>query len=303
MGAVTEVTLPTSVEQEQPVGDFEDYDIDVETMARRRAMLERVLGERPTSSTEPDDSPPRTTEPADSPTRNTELADYTDGIQEILRKPPSPPPPPPTLATLSATERVVATTEASTTALTVASALVTKTSSSTEAATAIVTDTTPTLIAQATDEPRELSIAEKSRLSILKKSQKKDSLKDMSMTKPAVLRQVTLATTGPGGRRAGAGMVNAAMPCSTQRFALVEQQAESDSPELLSRVKSIMRQRLVARARSLRELTDDWDAVVCEYVDDALLLAPDTPLASRTPRASAPAALLLCAALLVSAAC
>lgn len=44
-----------------------------------------------------------------------------------------------------------------------------------------------------------------------------------------------------------------------------------DTPERLERAKMLMRNKLVARARNIQELTDNWDEVICDYIDTSLL--------------------------------
>lgn len=45
----------------------------------------------------------------------------------------------------------------------------------------------------------------------------------------------------------------------------------NDSPERLDRVKRLMRQKLVSDAKNMKDLTDNWDEMVCDYIDTNLL--------------------------------
>ncbi|CAH2103492.1 unnamed protein product [Euphydryas editha] len=107
----------------------------------------------------------------------------------------------------------------------------------------------------------ELSLAEKSRQSILKKAQRKESLKNVTWTtKPPVLMHVTK---------------------KMHTLVMVEPQKHEpefraravfdDSPERLARAKRLMRRKLVSGARSIQELIDNWDEMVCDYIDVSLL--------------------------------
>lgn len=106
----------------------------------------------------------------------------------------------------------------------------------------------------------EPSLAERSRLSILKKAQLKESLGKVTNKKPPVLLQVTsrmptvvmvLTATGDPWHRA--------------------REISGDSPETIEKVKRLMRQKLVASAKSIRDLTDNWDDTVCDYIDVGML--------------------------------
>ncbi|XP_023937456.2 uncharacterized protein LOC112045503 [Bicyclus anynana] len=126
----------------------------------------------------------------------------------------------------------------------------------------IITESTNTTIMSNTTE---LSLAEKSRLSILKKVNRKNEIKDVGLTtKPPVLMQVTqqlhtLVMVEP---------VSLGAP-------VVE-----DTPERIAKAKKLMRQKLMAGARSIHDLTDNWDEMVCDYIDVSLLDA--SPLAYPT---------------------
>ncbi|CAH0684746.1 unnamed protein product [Chilo suppressalis] len=109
---------------------------------------------------------------------------------------------------------------------------------------------------------KELSLAEKSRLSILKKVQRKESGRsELSTKKPPVLLQVTK-------RLPTVVMVE---PPSSQQPWMRAVEIPEDSPQRLQKVRQLMRQKLLADARNIRDLTDNWDDVVCDYVDMSLL--------------------------------
>ncbi|XP_061707859.1 uncharacterized protein LOC133518241 [Cydia pomonella] len=110
---------------------------------------------------------------------------------------------------------------------------------------------------------KQLSIAEMSQLSIMKKAQRRDSVKDeMLKDKPPVLLQVTerLQT-----------VVMVEPPPVTQEPWLRARDIAEDSPERIAKVKRFMRNKLVANARNISELMENWDDTVCDYVDIALL--------------------------------
>lgn len=44
-----------------------------------------------------------------------------------------------------------------------------------------------------------------------------------------------------------------------------------DTPERLEKVKKMMRHKLVAEAKSIHDLTNNWDDMVCDYIDVALI--------------------------------
>ncbi|KAI5644732.1 hypothetical protein NE865_03078 [Phthorimaea operculella] len=110
----------------------------------------------------------------------------------------------------------------------------------------------------------EMSLAEKSRLSILKKAQRKEMLKESATKKPPVLLQVT-------DRRHTLVMVEppTRLPPWRDTAEIVR-----DSPENLLRVKRLMRKKLVDNAKDVHELSENWDDLVCEYVDMSLIEQP-----------------------------
>lgn len=127
--------------------------------------------------------------------------------------------------------------------------------------------TIPTTTKSATaalDKPKngsELTLAEKSRLSIMKKAMRKESLEGGSSTKkPPVLLQVTKKLP----------TVVMVEPPSSEPF-LRAREVFADSPARLDKVKRLMRHKLVANAKNIHDLTDNWDDLVCDYVDMALL--------------------------------
>lgn len=137
------------------------------------------------------------------------------------------------------------------------------TTTTTEAA--ITKSTTPNIT-------NELSLAEKSRLSILKKAQRKESLHlDSPTKKPPVLLQVTKKLP----------TVVMVEPPSSQQPWMRAREVFNDSPERLEKVKQLMRHKLVANAKNIHELTDNWDDLVCDYVDMSLL---DSVSSSNVPR-------------------
>ncbi|KAL0902821.1 hypothetical protein ABMA27_000609 [Loxostege sticticalis] len=137
------------------------------------------------------------------------------------------------------------------------------TTTTTEAAT--TKSTTPNIT-------NELSLAEKSRLSILKKAQRKESLHlDSPTKKPPVLLQVTKKLP----------TVVMVEPPSSQQPWMRAREVFNDSPERLEKVKQLMRHKLVANAKNIHELTDNWDDLVCDYIDMSLL---DSVSSSNVPR-------------------
>lgn len=67
-----------------------------------------------------------------------------------------------------------------------------------------------------------------------------------------------------------------------------------DSPDRIDRVKKLMRHKLVAEARSIHDLTDKWDDLVCDYIDVSMLDSGARAL--RPPRCMIPVfAFLSCA--------
>ncbi|CAK1588113.1 unnamed protein product [Parnassius mnemosyne] len=111
----------------------------------------------------------------------------------------------------------------------------------------------------------DLSLAEKSRLSILKKAQLKEGLMDKRATvKPPVLMQVsqkmnTVVMVEPRKQNLNVNLMGSLGG------------PVSDSPERLARAKRLMRRKLVAGARSIHDLTDNWDEMICDYLDVAQL--------------------------------
>ncbi|XP_046977422.1 uncharacterized protein LOC124543298 [Vanessa cardui] len=106
-----------------------------------------------------------------------------------------------------------------------------------------------------------LSLAEKSRLSILKKAQRKDNLGNVTRTtKPPVLMLVTQQ------------MNTMVMVEHPKKDVLFRARAVfDDSPERIARAKTLMRRKLVSGARRIEDLIDNWDEMVCDYIDVSLL--------------------------------
>ncbi|XP_053624615.1 uncharacterized protein LOC128683236 [Plodia interpunctella] len=152
------------------------------------------------------------------------------------------------------------TTRTTTKTITKTNATRTTTTTTTPTKTTVVTTSSePTLTPGAGDE---LSLAEKSRLSILKKVGQKERQKGGPLTtKPPVLLQVTnnLPT-----------VVLVEKTTSGDPW-LRAREVQDESPENLSRVRALMRSKLVANAKDIRELAEDWDQMVCDYVDVGLL--------------------------------
>lgn len=94
---------------------------------------------------------------------------------------------------------------------------------------------------------------------------------DMPTQKPPVLLQVTHMMP----------TVVMVEPPSSEHPWLRMHDLSEDSPERLEKVKKMMRHKLVKEAKSIHELTNNWDEMVCDYVDVALL---DAPGRSRAPR-------------------
>ncbi|CAK1554047.1 unnamed protein product [Leptosia nina] len=108
----------------------------------------------------------------------------------------------------------------------------------------------------------ELSLAEKSRLSILKKAKKKEGAMSGSVTtKPPVLMQVT-------DRMQTLVMVE---PPGSQLQRMQAREISDDSPDRIARAKRLMRHKLLSNAKNIHELTDNWDELVCDYIDVSLL--------------------------------
>ncbi|KAJ2954566.1 hypothetical protein O0L34_g2853 [Tuta absoluta] len=110
----------------------------------------------------------------------------------------------------------------------------------------------------------EMSLAEKSRLSILKKAQRKEMLKESATKKPPVLLQVT-------NRRHTLVMVEPVTRLPPWKDV---NEIISDSPENIVKVKRLMRKKLVQNAKDIHELSENWDDLVCDYVDMSLLDQP-----------------------------
>lgn len=107
-----------------------------------------------------------------------------------------------------------------------------------------------------------LSFAEKSRLSILKKAQRKESSRNETSTrKPPVLLQVTNKMQT---------VVMVEPPTAMEPWARARE-VSGDTPERLDKVKRLMRHKLVANAKSIQDLTENWDDMICDYVDVSLL--------------------------------
>ncbi|CAG9558041.1 unnamed protein product [Danaus chrysippus] len=105
-----------------------------------------------------------------------------------------------------------------------------------------------------------LSLAEQSRLSILKKAQRKESSKNKTTTKPPVLLQVTNKL-----------QTMVMVERIHQEPVLRARQIFEDSPERIQKAKELMRRKLIAGARNIHELTDNWDELICDYIDLSLL--------------------------------
>ncbi|XP_059059914.1 uncharacterized protein LOC131853117 [Achroia grisella] len=127
--------------------------------------------------------------------------------------------------------------------------------------TTISITTTTAALSVSTNSSKELSLAEKSRLSILKKAQRKESFKSMTTTKPPVLLQVTKKLP----------TVVMVEPAGTDVPSLRAREVMNDSPEHLDKVKRLMRNKLIASAKNIQDLTDNWDDLVCDYIDTSLL--------------------------------
>lgn len=141
----------------------------------------------------------------------------------------------------------------------------------TETTTSTATTSTTTTAASTTttkseeipiEDIKALSLAEKSRLSILKKAQRKESSRNETTTKkPPVLLQVTNKMQT---------VIMVEPPTSMEPWVRAREVAE-DTPERLDMVKRLMRHKLVANAKSMQDLTENWDEMVCDYVDLSLL--------------------------------
>ncbi|CAH0703647.1 unnamed protein product [Spodoptera exigua] len=107
-----------------------------------------------------------------------------------------------------------------------------------------------------------LSLAEKSRLSIMKKDQRKEGLHiDPTTKKPPVLLQVT---------RYVPTVVMVEPPSSVIPW-MRASEVFDDDPVRINRVKKLMRHKLVSNSKNIHELTDNWDEQVCDYVDTSLI--------------------------------
>lgn len=111
----------------------------------------------------------------------------------------------------------------------------------------------------------EMSMAEKSRLSILRKSKKKDRLKEFSTKKPPVLLKVT-------------SKINTVVMLESVEHSTSDSEelpsaleVSNDSKETLNTVKKLMRTKLVKNAKSMNDLIDNWDEMICDYIDVNLL--------------------------------
>lgn len=139
-----------------------------------------------------------------------------------------------------------------------------KTTTTTTATTTTASTTTAANISELLDPRRKLSLAEKSRLSILKKSMLKES-KDSVTEKPAVLMQVT----------SGSQTVVMVEPHGSKPpYSEVQRRSQlamEESPQQLAQVKRLMRAKLLERANGISDLTDNWDEQVCDYIDTALI--------------------------------
>lgn len=124
----------------------------------------------------------------------------------------------------------------------------------------------------------ELSMAEKSRLSILKKAQKKESAGKEPARKPLVLLQVTTLQIPT---------VVMVMPQSGDPWQRARE-VVGDSPATLRKVKRLMRKKFIAQAKNIRDITDNWDETVCDYIDVGML----DSLPDEGPRPPAPLPLL-----------
>lgn len=120
----------------------------------------------------------------------------------------------------------------------------------------------PSIIVTYKNAPSKLSLAQKSKLSILK-SLKKESGINHTSTKPPVLLQVT---------KKGHTVIMVEPPTSPNPLLLGARLVSNDSPGTQEKVKRLMRQKLLANSKSLRDLTDNWDSLICDYIDTSLLI-------------------------------
>lgn len=176
-------------------------------------------------------------------------------------------------------EEPVSSTRASTTSTTPATTTTTATTTITTTSPSKTTKSTTLSTTTTTEKPvnaSELSLAEKSRLSILKKDQRKEGQHvDPPTNKPPVLLQVTKQLP----------TVVMVEPPSSMSPWMRAREFREDSPQRLEKVKKLMRHKLVAEAKSIHELTDKWDDMVCDYIDMSLL---ENRAAALAPRALLP---------------
>ncbi|KAJ8737440.1 hypothetical protein PYW08_000035 [Mythimna loreyi] len=222
---------PPGKQKPKPYEDYDDYyDMKrVHSIKNKLPSLLRRTTERVT--------PPTPTGYLDMLWTHRRLLPNEDVASSTTSTPrvPSPRPRTPTATTTSATRRTRTTTPATTTTTTVSTTTVNATA---------------------------LSLAEKSRLSILKKDQrKKGQHMDAPPVKPPVLLQVTHVLPT---------VVMVEPPSSVHPWLRMRDLSE-DSPERLDKVKKMMRHKLVSEAKDIHDLTNNWDDMVCDYVDVALL--------------------------------
>lgn len=137
--------------------------------------------------------------------------------------------------------------------------------------TTTMTTTTPTEQIRITETAslKELSMAEKSRLSIMKKAQKKEFAKVEETKNPPVLMKVTQRDMNTVVMVEPAQRALPDVPGHENSEPNVE--IFDDSPEIIRKVKNLMRQNFIKSARSLNDITDNWDDTVCDYIDVSLL--------------------------------
>lgn len=124
-----------------------------------------------------------------------------------------------------------------------------------------VVTSSPPIIVTYQNVVTKLSLAQKSKLSILK-SLKKESGVNQSTTKPPVLLQVTKKTYT---------VIMVEPPTTPNPLLLGARLVSNDSPGMQEKVKRLMRQKLLANSKNLRELTENWDSMICDYIDTSLL--------------------------------
>lgn len=130
----------------------------------------------------------------------------------------------------------------------------------------IVTSKTPVII-RYKDAEAKLSFAQKSKLSILK-SLKKESGVNQTTTKPPILLHVTQKSHT---------IVMVEPPTAPNPMLRGIRLVSNDSPGMLAKVKRMMRLKLLSNSKSLRDLTEDWDSMVCDYIDTSLLTEDKPP--------------------------